>query len=528
MPALRKTIATVSAVKTFPALLLILVNILIGLFIFEHYGFSYDEPLFYGYADAIGYAYTPANWFGEDFDLTLAYGPSPGDHGNRGPAYLLLARFPAHLLQAMGLPQDAAWHLVNFLVFQIALYYFFVICLRWMGRWAAFSATAFMATQPILWGHAFINPKDPPFLLLFLLSLELGFRMADRLAHPSPGTTKPQTLKHVLVPAIVLGLATNVRVLAPLAAVLVGIYFLLLGKNAKRIVWFIPYGMIAYAVVVITWPYLWENPIGKFIEAVTFFSYNPTQLRVYFYGQYFRANALPLRYLPATMLFTLTEPVFFLASLGGLTALWRALKNNIQWKTLLPTLGWFVVPFMYVLIKRPPMYDGFRHFLFIVPPIFILAGIALDALFKFLRTTWLRFAIIAALVLPGLIPIVKLHPYEYTYYNQFVGGTSQAAARFETDYWLTCYKEAMQEFNRHFAHENPTLYVKREPYIARYYADPRITVRDFVEEGHFIQDDDYRLLSARLNPGLQRYRDPALWGIKVSRNNTIFCVIQKQ
>jgi len=528
MPSLKKVIAKIRAHRTFPVLLLIFFNILIGLIVFDDYGFSYDEPLYYGYADAIGYAYTPSNWFSEDFDITLAYGPSPGDHGNRGPAYLLFGRIPAHMLQALGLDQASAWHLVNFLVFQITLYFFFVICLRWMDSWAAFGATIFMSAQPILWGHAFINPKDPSFMLLFLCSLEFGFRMVERIAIVSPGEGKWATLKNILLPAVILGLATNARVLAPLAAVLVGIYFLLIGKNLKRILWFIPYGLIAYAVMVITWPYLWENPIGKFIEAVTFFSHNPTQLRVYFYGEYFRANALPHRYLPAIMLYTLTEPVFIMAGLGAFVALWRILKKDIHWKTLIPTMGWLVVPFMYVLIKRPPMYDGFRHFLFILPPLFILAGLTLQALFKTFQSTWLRAVIILSLVLPGVIPAVRLHPYEYTYYNQIVGGTSEAAYRFETDYWLTCYKEAMEEFNRRFASENPVLYVDREPYIASYYADPRITVRDFLADRSAIQKDDYHLLNARLNPGLQRYRNPELWAIKVIRDNTIFCVILKQ
>lgn len=525
MLLLKKVIAKISQHRTFPVLLLITVNAMLGLIVFDDYGFSYDEPLFYGYADAIGYAYTPANWFSEDFDLTLAYGPSPGDHANRGPAYLLLARIPVHFLQSLGLDQASAWHLINFLFFQVALYFFFVICLRWMNSWAAFGATIFMSTQPILMGHAFINPKDPSFLLFFLCSLEFGFRMADKLAYGKPGENM---FKNILLPATILGIATNIRVLAPLSAVLVGFYFLLLGKNVKRILWFIPYGLVAYIVLVITWPYLWENPILKFIQAVTFFSYNPTQLRVFFYGEYFRANALPLRYLPAIMLFTLTESVFIITGVGSLVAFWRILIKDIDWKTLLPTLGWFAVPFIYVLIKRPPMYDGFRHFLFILPPLFILAGLALQAIFKLVQSTVLRLVIMLALILPGIIPAVRLHPYEYTYYNQFVGGTSQAVSRFETDYWLTCYKEAMEEFNRKFASQSPVLYVDREPYIARYYADPRVTVRDFVEYGSEIQEDDYHLLNSRLNPGLQRYRNPKQRAIKVRRDNTIFCVIQKQ
>ena len=44
--------------------------------------------------------------------------------------------------------------------------------------------------------------------------------------------------------------------------------------------------------MVATWPYLWSNPIGKFIEVVQFMADNPTHLRVLFYGQLFPADSL--------------------------------------------------------------------------------------------------------------------------------------------------------------------------------------------------------------------------------------------
>ncbi len=509
--------------RTFPIILLLTINLILGLFTFQDYGLSLDEPLFYNYADAIGYAYSPAEWFSGDFDLTNAYGASPGDHANRGPAYLLIARIPARLFQNLGMDMASSWHLVNFLTFLIGLYFFYIFCLRWLKPWAAFAATAFMSTQPILWEHAFINPKDPPFLVFFLVTLELGFRMAERLATSQPDETKLQTLKYILLPAIFLGLTTNIRVLGPLAAVLAGLYFLTLRKPV-RIWWFIPYGLIAYAVMVITWPYLWEAPVGKFIQVVQFMSDNPTTLQVYFYGDLYPADALPLRYLPAMMLFTLTEPVWPLAGLGLIFTVIRMYHKSIQWQTLLPTLGWFAIPFVYVLLRQPPMYDGFRHFLFILPPLFVLAGIALETIFGWLKRTWLQVALLLALLLPGIIPSVQLHPYQYTYYNQFVGGTGKAALRFETDYWLTCYKEAVEQLTP-LVDEPVNLFVKREYYIAGYYAPEKIQVFDY--KRRTILAGDYVLEHSRANPALQRFKDINPFFLRVERDGAIFCEIQR-
>ena len=254
---------------------------------------------------------------------------------------------------------------------------------------------------------------------------------------------------------------------------------------------------------------------------------NPTQLRVLFYGQLYAADQLPLRYLPALMLFTLTEPVWPIAALGAITAVFRYFRNSIEWKSLLVTSGWFLIPVVYVLVKNPPMYDGFRHFLFIIPPLFIFAGIAFDALLNVIRHRWSQVILLLAIISPGIYQSVHLHPYQYTYYNQYVGGTDEAAYRFETDYWLTCYKEAVDQLLP-YADDGTTLYVKREFYIAAYYAPEGIMVEDYQTSKKSIKPGDYVLMSSRANPGLQRYRDPNQNVLRVGRDDALFCVMQRQ
>ncbi len=166
-------------VKKDPIYLLLIVLLIVGLLTFRDFGLTWDEPLYYAYADAVGYAYSPIQWFSGHFDLQNAYGPSASDHMTRGPAYLLLAREPVYLLEKFNLDTASAWHLVNFLTFLLGVFFLYRLCERWMRPWAAFSAAALFSAQPLLWGHAFINPKDPPFLVFLLGSVYLGFRMVD-------------------------------------------------------------------------------------------------------------------------------------------------------------------------------------------------------------------------------------------------------------------------------------------------------------------------------------------------------------
>ncbi len=458
-----------------------------------------------------------------DFDIKRAYGPSAGDHRNRGPAYLLLARGPVHLMQALtGMDKAALWHLMNFITFLIGVFFLYRLSLRWIKPWAAFAAALLFSSQPLLWGHAFINPKDPPFMTVFLAAMYFGFRMVDNL---SAGTAaRSAQLRQVILPGILMGLATNLRVIGPLTGVLLFVYALF-KRKPRILLWFVPAALIAALTTYLTWPYMWDAPIARFTEVLTLMSNNPTSLKVLFLGQTYRAYALPHRYLPLLMSITLTEPVWFLFVIGLGVAFVRFLKKRLEWQTLGPVLAWFAILVLYVLIKRPPMYDGFRHFLFILPPVFIVAGFAFDAGFTWIRANWLRILILTALILPGILAGVKLHPYEYTYYNTFVGGTNGAFRTFETDYWLTCYKEAVEQFNQQ-APPNATLVVYREAANAAYYAADGINVQDFRAYAKNITSGDYVLVASRSNEDLHIERKAPIV-ISVGRDGATFCVIKQ-
>jgi hypothetical protein len=170
------------------------------------------------------------------------------------------------------------------------------------------------------------------------------------------------------------------------------------------------------------------------------------------------------------------------------------------------------------------MYDGIRHFLFILPPIFLFTGFVFEFLLE-RSSNWLYAGIVTAVLLPGLYSIVQLHPYEYTYYNSFVGGTQNAFRRYETDYWLTCYKEAVEELSNSTT-EPVTLFVHREAYIAEYYAGPPIAVRELRGALREVQPGDYVLVNSRMNEDRRVFRD-APHAIEIRHRGALFCTIKR-
>ena len=571
---------------SFPLLLLLVIGLLAGLPTFADYGLSWDEPLFYQYAAAIPGAYSIRARLDGSFNLEDAYGPSAADHKTYGPAYLLLAQpLVAGLDALLPATQPDLWHLVNYLTFVLGALLLYALCRRWVDPWAAFGAALLFLTQPVLWGHAWINPKDMPFLVFFLAALLTGLRLVDALKAVEPAPPLPleeserrwqhrrrawQVLAIVLVvlallavlfwgqwqallgsliqqayhapsdsllgrlftrlapnagqvlveayigkaliwldrlklglvglaalaavpalaltiwldgvkrffgwlerrlgplpgwpgwwvkgiptrrwllPALLagllLGLLTSIRVLGPMAGLLVAFSFLL-HSGRRPWVGLLVYALVGGLVSLVTWPYLWQAPLGRFIEVFRHMSANPQSLPVLFNGIVYQSLDLPASYLPGMLGRTLSEPVILLF-LGGLgLAVWCAFHRRLEWRDLLPVLLWFLLPFAYVLLRRPPMYDGFRHFLFILPPLFVFAALALQALFAHLRRSWAAGLALALVLLPGIIALVSLHPYQYTYYNALAGGTGGAFRRYETDSSLTCYRELMSELN---------------------------------------------------------------------------------
>ncbi len=288
-----------------------------------------------------------------------------------------------------------------------------------------------------------------------------------RLSLPVAPITKAVSV--VLLPGILLGMLTAVRILGPLAGALVILAFML---QPQRRSW-LPIGFylgVAGVTALACWPYLWPEPAVRFAEVLRHMADNPKLLPVLYAGTVYASNDLPAGYLPRLLALTLTEPIWPLAIGGLVVSGVRVIRRQIDWRTWVPIVLWLVLPYAYVVTQRPAMYDGYRHFLFMLPPIFIGCGLALDALWSRLRNPAGQVALGALLLVPGLLGVVRLHPYPYTYYNQFIGGVGGAFRSYETDYWLTCYKEtleALDDAGRRFRTALRSPAARNRPHLCR-------------------------------------------------------------
>jgi hypothetical protein len=121
--------------------------------------------------------------------------------------------------------------------------------------------------------------------------------------------------------------------------------------------------------------------------------------------------------------------------------------------------------------------------------------------------------------------MIQLHPYEYTYYNSFVGGTSGVFRSYETDYWLTCYKDATQQLDQ-LVRQPANLYVHREAYIAAYYASPNLKVQELRGALKDVKRGDYILVNTRANEDRKVFDDAPIV-LEVKRGDAAFCMMRQ-
>jgi hypothetical protein len=137
-------------------------------------------------------------------------------------------------------------------------------------------------------------------------------------------------------------------------------------------------------------------------------------------------------------------------------------------------------PIGYAIAIKAVLFDGMRHFIFVLPPIAVAAALIADRSLSRLSALPYRAPIYAALGLYGIAHVatmVMLHPDQYVYYNGFVGGVDGAQRKFKLDYWANSYAEAVRgledylrrEYGANFEEREFTVAVCGPPISARYY-----------------------------------------------------------
>jgi hypothetical protein len=153
-----------------------------------------------------------------------------------------------------------------------------------------------------------------------------------------------------------------------------------------------------------------------------------------------------------------------------------------------------------VIVYGSTVYDNFRQFLFLLPPVFLAAGIVLEALFTRVKRNIFRLLILGVLVIPGIYADIKLNPYQYIYYNSYVGGVRGAFRNYDLDYWETSYRQAAEYVNQTAA-LNATVFVLGTKLPFEDFARPDLRIYSSVEDTP-VKHIDFLIIYTRYNEDL--------------------------
>jgi hypothetical protein len=493
-----------------PIAVLLTAALLVGIFTVKDYGESWDEGDIYRYAD---YSIGAYRFFLDPGKLA----PFETNLNLYGPAYYVATDLGARLVSRI-VPAWSpinAWHFIYFLSFLGCALVIYLLSRRWASSAGAIGATVLFLAQPLLWGHAFINPKDIPFMALFSAAILLGLIMVDRYA------ARHKLDLTILPAAVVLGIAASFRVIGPLSGIIVlGYAGYKLRQRAVAIA--LPYVILAIIVAYVTWPYLWGSPVSHYIESLQTMSQFPFATLILFKGQLYKANELPRSYFPTLLSLQLTESALLFVGLGLLAAI-IALVRRRDWQPLGLFLIWFLLPVVAIIGFGSPLYDNGRQLYFLLPPLFVLTALGFDKLFAVLPSPAVKAGGLLVAALPGLLLGVRLHPYEYIYYNILAGGTGAAFRTFEMDYWGTSLKELTEHINATAAPASRVLVFGPEQIVAAY-ARPDIQTGipgEGTDGGY-----NYAVLLTRENLDERRCKGaPTIY--EIERRGAIFAVLKK-
>ena len=402
-----------------------------------------------------------------------------------------------------------------------------------------------LALFPRFWGHSYFNFKDIPFAAIFTATSLFGAYLIARYVESDQHLqiVKDRTILFFTIAfGLLIGVLTGIRFggffILGFVPISYGLLLLATRTTGRQPLSIGLYNFgIAYLLIIVSWlfstillyPSSWSNPIGWIFETLAVLSKYGWSGNVLFQGEWISAQTLPWFYLP--IWFSITTPLIFLVTLlGGLIISVKQFpqfsllqRSAIIWlilqATVIPTLA---------IIRRSTMYDGLRHFLFVLPVIAVFSTIFIIFLFLKAKRLAPRLFLTSLLLVVAsniITTMVQLHPYEFVYFNYLAGEPKTIKHEFETDYWGLSMREAMEWLNQNIS-PNAKVIVGGHLHSIRPFARPDIALIPLTDSKTQKNPKDFYYL-ARPRDNLQKQFPQCSTVYEVQRKELILTTVKR-
>lgn len=340
-------------------------------------------------------------------------------------------------------------HLWTFLVCFFGYLCFYLMCRELLkSRWLSLAGTAMIALYPRFYAEQFYNIKDMIFVSMVMVSMYMTVMVIE----------SRYSVIWTLLFAITAALTTNVRIVGIIFPFLLLGYLWLTGfinrygknteEKSSHIVRTSILTLAGYLATYIGFmPILWKHPLKEMLAVFTKFSdYDAWNGTIVFMGNIIGGDDIPWFYVPVWLLISL--PVWYLLLILlavivlGFTFIrkWKRhekfqISGLLQNKYILWAFLIIVLPWAATVIMHSTLYNAWRHFYFILPPIVFLILNALKYLQNHLKDSIVRLGVPIVLICGLFVQtgwIIRNHPYEMVYLNAV---SRKWGAKFDRDYW---------------------------------------------------------------------------------------------
>lgn len=291
--------------------------------------------------------------------------------------------------------------------------------------------------------------------------------------------------------------------------------------------------LAAFCVGIIFMPIAYYNLPLMTYRALDAFSNYRLAVTMLYRGKDIPTWEAPWHYIPTWIGITIPLVILLLFLVSPFLRPWK-LKFN--WIVLAAMV---LFPPLFAIIKGAPVYDGWRQFYFIYPPLVAIAAIAGADLLRLTTNKGLRLLFAAFIALNLLQPLgwaALNHPLQSLYFNPLAGGINGAAGRYETDYYGEATELATRKLLRQPAFRkplrNPVHVLENIPpqinhYLKRY--DSSIQIHHKPYEWRDTLEWDYAIFFTRGIDSIGKRRDwpPAGMIDSVMADRTLIMAIVK-
>jgi len=426
--------------KSYNKFLIFILFFVIGLTIYDDYGFNIDEK----FHRSNGFYWL--NYIAEFFNLEQlahlskeklinikGFTLSPIEHFNK---YAIIFDVPAAIIEVLfklELPIDyyQMRHFLVFFYFYVGLIFFYKILFnRFKKDSLALIGVVLLFLTPRILGDSFQNLKDIVFLTFVIITSFWYFKTIDNF-----------NKKNIIFFSLFSAISISIRMFAVFFPISFIIFCLLSLKNEnykKKLNYIVFHVITCVIFLVLIWPLLWENTLESFLSYFEILG-QYFGAKVLFLNNYYNSAALPYSYMPIWIFIStpILHLIIFFLGFSIMSARFFGRFINIKsnqiyndfWRSTNEKKDFFILfnfiaIFLGIIFLNIKLYNSWRiayflYFFIIYIGIFYINIILIklkniNLLYNFI----LKFIFFLFMLLTA-IRIVIYHPYQSLYFNMF-------------------------------------------------------------------------------------------------------------